>query len=306
MEGFTAAQACELTSCTPHQLRYWDKVGLVEPSIQTTDGRPGRRRIYSFRDLVGLRVVKSLLDNGLSIQRVRRAWDYLRRTGDMDGHLAEVKLVTDGQSIFAVAHNDTELLDALRQGQLAFFVKIDEIALSVEDDVTKVPETARHEPLDDLIENADEDSNQGAGDENRLVLDAGSQGLEKQHAENPVLEEVDRLLGLSYEAPCPDDQDGGDPEQQCGIFDVETPSSTAEEDESGRTQRNHHEDHAYADELGWPSRHEVLSEAEDERDRGENHCDPCKDSEPTEEGTSGHQRHGTRGGLAARVSHRVS
>jgi DNA-binding transcriptional MerR regulator len=137
LEGFTAAQACQLTSCTPHQLRYWDKVGLVKPSVQTTDGRPGRRRVYSFRDLVGLRVVKSLLDNGLSIQRVRRAWDYLRRTGNMDDHLAEVKLVTDGQSIFAVAHDDAELLDALRQGQLAFFVKIDEIALSVEDDVSK-------------------------------------------------------------------------------------------------------------------------------------------------------------------------
>ena len=137
MEGFTAAQACQLTSCTPHQLRYWDKVGLVKPSVQTTDGRPGRRRIYNFRDLVGLRVVKSLLDNGLSIQRVRRAWDYLRRTGNMDSQLAEVKLVTDGQSIFAVAHDDAELLDALRQGQLAFFVKIDEIALSVKDDISK-------------------------------------------------------------------------------------------------------------------------------------------------------------------------
>jgi DNA-binding transcriptional MerR regulator len=112
-------------------------VGLVKPSIQTTDGRPGRRRIYSFRDLVGLRVVKSLLDNGLSIQRVRRAWDYLRRTGDMDEQLADVKLVTDGESIFAVAHDETELLDALRQGQLAFFVRIDAIAKDVEDDITK-------------------------------------------------------------------------------------------------------------------------------------------------------------------------
>jgi DNA-binding transcriptional MerR regulator len=137
LEGFTAAQACQLTSCTPHQLRYWDKVGLITPSLQTTDGRPGRRRIYSFRDLVGLRVVKSLLDNGLSIQRVRRAWDYLRRTGDMDDHLASVRLVTDGQSIFAIARDDDELLDALRQGQLAFFVKIDAIAADVEDDVTK-------------------------------------------------------------------------------------------------------------------------------------------------------------------------
>lgn len=137
MEGFTAAQACQLTACTPHQLRYWDKVGLVEPSIQNTNGRPGRRRIYSFRDLVGLRVVKSLLDNGLSIQRVRRAWDYLRRTGNMDEQLSNIKLVTDGETIFAVAHDDTEILDALRQGQLAFFVRIDEIAQDVEDDVTK-------------------------------------------------------------------------------------------------------------------------------------------------------------------------
>jgi hypothetical protein len=84
-----------------------------------------------------LRVVKSLLDNGLSIQRVRRAWDYLRRTGDMDEQLANVKLVTDGESIFAVAHDETELLDALRQGQLAFFVRIDAIAKDVEDDITK-------------------------------------------------------------------------------------------------------------------------------------------------------------------------
>jgi DNA-binding transcriptional MerR regulator len=137
LEGFTAAQACQLTSCTPHQLRYWDKVGLVEPSIQTTNGRPGRRRIYSFRDLIGLRVVKSMLDNGLSIQRVRRAWDYLRRTGDMDAQLASVKLVTDGESIFAITSDDDELIDALRQGQLAFFVRIDEITKDVEDDVTK-------------------------------------------------------------------------------------------------------------------------------------------------------------------------
>lgn len=55
----------------------------------------------------------------------------------MDDHLADVKLVTDGQSVFAVTHDETELLDALRQGQLAFFVKIDEIAKDVEDDVTK-------------------------------------------------------------------------------------------------------------------------------------------------------------------------
>ena len=137
MEGFTAQQACRLTGCTAHQLRYWDRVNLVRPTLQRTGGRPGRRRLYAFRDLVALRVVKSLLDNGMSVQRVRRAWDYLRRTADMDRHLAEVKLVTDGHSIFRIASNDEELVDALREGQLAFFVAISEITHEVEEDVDR-------------------------------------------------------------------------------------------------------------------------------------------------------------------------
>ncbi|MDX1449240.1 MAG: helix-turn-helix domain-containing protein [Acidimicrobiia bacterium] len=136
-EGFTAQQAQALTGCTHHQLRYWDRVGLVSPSIQGTGGRPGVRRLYSFRDLVALRVVRSLLDNGMSLQRVRRAWDYLRRNADMDSHLAEVKLVTDGQTIFRIARDDGQLMDALREGQLSFFVAIDEITRTVEDDVTR-------------------------------------------------------------------------------------------------------------------------------------------------------------------------
>ncbi len=136
-EGYSAQQSSKLTNCSLHQLRYWDRVDLVRPSIQSTGGRPGVRRLYSFRDLVALRVVRSLLDNGMSVQRVRRAWDYLRRNADMETHLADVKLVTDGVSIFRVAENDDQLLDALKSGQLAFFVAIDEIARSVEDDVTR-------------------------------------------------------------------------------------------------------------------------------------------------------------------------
>ncbi|MEE8330745.1 MAG: MerR family transcriptional regulator [Acidimicrobiia bacterium] len=136
-EGFTAQQASRLTSCTAHQLRYWDRVALVKPSIQSTGGRPGRRRLYSFRDLVSLRVVRSLLDNGMSVQRVRRAWDYLRRTADIDRQLSEVSLVTDGTNLFAVTEGEVELLDALRQGQLAFFGTLEEITRSVAEDVSR-------------------------------------------------------------------------------------------------------------------------------------------------------------------------
>lgn len=148
-DGFTAQQASKLTGCTQHQLRYWDRVDLVKPSVQSTGGRPGVRRLYNFRDLVALRVVRSLLDNGMSVQRVRRAWDYLRRNADMDDHLASVKLVTDGKTIFHVASSQEQLLDALREGQLAFFVAIDSIAREVQEDVTRF-ELDREQFLDVL------------------------------------------------------------------------------------------------------------------------------------------------------------
>jgi DNA-binding transcriptional MerR regulator len=132
MEGFTAHQATKFTGCSPRQLRYWDQIGLVNPSVQSTGGRPGVPRLYSFRDLVALRVVKSLLDNGMSLQRVRRAWDYLNRRAKLDKQLSEIQLITDGVSIFKIARRNGEIIDALREGQLAFFVAIDDIATGVE------------------------------------------------------------------------------------------------------------------------------------------------------------------------------
>ena len=137
MEGFSADQAGRLTSCTSHQLRYWDRIGLVKPSVQRTGGRPGVRRLYSFRDLVVLRVIRSLLEGGMSLQRVRRAIEYLRKKAGLEEHLSEVKLITDGQSIFKICRNDGELLDALKEGQMAFFLAIGDIAETVDQRVSQ-------------------------------------------------------------------------------------------------------------------------------------------------------------------------
>ena len=137
MEGFTAEQASRFTSCTSHQLRYWDRISLVKPSVQQTGGRPGVRRLYSFRDLVSLRVIKSLLEGGMSLQRVRRAIEFLRKKAGLDEQLSELKLVTDGKSVFKICRTDGELLDALREGQMAFFLAIDDIAQSVDARVTQ-------------------------------------------------------------------------------------------------------------------------------------------------------------------------
>jgi hypothetical protein len=97
-------------------------------------------RLYSFRDLVALRVVKSLLDGGMSLQRVRRSWEFLTKKAGLTRHLSEVKLVTDGQSIFKICRRDGEVIDALRDGQMAFFVAIDDIATGVETKVRQFEE----------------------------------------------------------------------------------------------------------------------------------------------------------------------
>ena len=134
-EAFTSKQAIYLSGCTSHQLRYWDKVGLIRPSIQSSNGKPGVPKLYSFRDVVSLRVVKTLLDNGMSIQRVRRAWAYLSRNGELIDELSSTQIISDGESIYSI--HDDHILDALKSGQLAFFATIDRVATSVKEDVTK-------------------------------------------------------------------------------------------------------------------------------------------------------------------------
>lgn len=118
----TAAQAARLTGCSPSQLRHWARTDLVAP---TEDGG------YGFRDLVALRVVRSLLDAGLPSARVRVAVRYLRDSGD---ELSSLRLVTDGSHVWA-CHDDGQILDALRAGQLALFVAVDRVAAEVDAEV---------------------------------------------------------------------------------------------------------------------------------------------------------------------------
>ena len=123
--GFSVTQAARLAGCTPAQLESWDRSGLVTTRTPDDDGP------YSFRDLVALRMVRSLLDAGLSLTRIRRAVRELSRGGQ---ELTELRLVTDGDHVWA-CHDDGQILDALGQGQLALFVAVDRLAADVEADI---------------------------------------------------------------------------------------------------------------------------------------------------------------------------
>jgi len=122
---FTAAQAARLSGCGSSQLDVWRRIGLVVP--ERTTGTTG----YSFRDLVALRMVTALLAEGVPMARIRRAVRALLDAGD---DIASLTLVSGGDTVFA-CRDDGQVLDALRNGQLALFVSVDRFARDVDADV---------------------------------------------------------------------------------------------------------------------------------------------------------------------------
>jgi DNA-binding transcriptional MerR regulator len=130
---YTALQASRLTGCSESQLEYWERRGLVVPSrvpnpVERGAPRSASARRYSFRELVALRMVRTLLDAGLPLLRVRRVVEELLRCGD---DIAGVRIVTDGDHVWA-CHDDGQIADALGRGQLVLFIAVDLIAAEVE------------------------------------------------------------------------------------------------------------------------------------------------------------------------------
>ena len=111
--GYRGPQTCKIVGITYRQLDYWTRTGLVVPSVAAATGS-GSQRLYSFNDLLQLKVVKSLIEAGASLQKVRQAIDYVRN------HLADdwskVTIVTDGAGVYACT-SDAEVVDLLRKGQ---------------------------------------------------------------------------------------------------------------------------------------------------------------------------------------------
>ena len=122
--GYTAIQAARLAGCAAAQLEAWRRIGLVVPAA-------GEAAPYSFRDLVALRMVASLLDEGVAMRRIRRAVSELVRAGE---DIAALSLVSEGDTVLA-CRDDGQVLDALRRGQLVLFVSVDRLAHEVETEV---------------------------------------------------------------------------------------------------------------------------------------------------------------------------
>lgn len=121
-DGYRAPQVCSLVGITYRQLDYWARTDLLTPSLQEASGS-GSQRLYSFSDLVQLKVIKRLLDAGMSLKRIRTAVEILREQLDSDQPLADVTLLSDGQTIYA-AHSPDEVVDVFKRGQGVFGIAI--------------------------------------------------------------------------------------------------------------------------------------------------------------------------------------
>ena len=130
VSGYRAPQVCNLVGITYRQLDYWARTGLIVPSLAQASGS-GSQRLYSFTDVVQLKVIKNLLDAGMSLKKIRSAVEILRVEMDSAQPLADVTLLSDGQTIYA-AHSDEEVVDVLRKGQGVFSIAIGPVQDQVE------------------------------------------------------------------------------------------------------------------------------------------------------------------------------
>jgi DNA-binding transcriptional MerR regulator len=133
--GYRGPTACAAAGITYRQLDYWARTGLVEPSVRAAHGS-GSQRLYGFRDILVLKVVKRLLDTGISLQQIRAAVQHLRDHGTED--LAQVTLMSDGVSVYECTSPD-EVVDLLSGGQGVFGIALGRVWQEVAGELAELP-----------------------------------------------------------------------------------------------------------------------------------------------------------------------
>jgi DNA-binding transcriptional MerR regulator len=132
-QGYRVPEVQRLVGISYRQLDYWARTGLVRPSVKDADGS-GSQRLYSFHDLLQLRIIKKLLDAGVSLQRVRKAVDFLKDHLKKSPH--GLTLMSDGTRIYAFESPD-EVFDLLQRGQGVFGIAVDKVWSDLEGSVKK-------------------------------------------------------------------------------------------------------------------------------------------------------------------------
>ena len=114
-EAYDSKMASRIVGVSLRQIQYWDERGFVRPSVKAAQGR-GTKRLYSFHDLVCLKVVKDLAYHGISLQKIRRCLQPLRQyAAKAEQPLDSLKYVTDGEKLFVITNDRKKILDAMER-----------------------------------------------------------------------------------------------------------------------------------------------------------------------------------------------
>ncbi|HVQ17668.1 MAG TPA: MerR family transcriptional regulator [Actinomycetes bacterium] len=133
--GYRGPTVCAAAGITYRQLDYWARTGLVEPGIRAASGS-GTQRLYGFRDVLVLKIVKRLLDTGVSLQQIRVAVQHLRDRGIDD--LAQITLMSDGASVYECTSAD-EVIDLVQGGQGVFGIAVGRVWREIEGSLAELP-----------------------------------------------------------------------------------------------------------------------------------------------------------------------
>lgn len=135
--GYRGAVAARAAGISYRQLDYWARTGLVEPTVREASGSGSQRR-YGFRDILVLKLVKRLLDTGISLQQIRTAVGQLRQAGVQD--LAQTTLMSDGASVY-LCTSDDEVIDLVGRGQGVFGIAVGKVLREVESSLVELGST---------------------------------------------------------------------------------------------------------------------------------------------------------------------
>lgn len=133
--GYRGPTVCKVVGITYRQLDYWARTSLVVPSIRAATGS-GSQRLYSFRDVLVVKIVKRLLDAGVSLQQIRVAVGHLQGQGVED--LSQITLMSDGSSVFACT-SANEVIDLVQGGQGVFGIAVGRVWREVEGSLLEIP-----------------------------------------------------------------------------------------------------------------------------------------------------------------------
>ena len=138
MNSFNSKMVSKIIGIPLRVIDYWDRTNFIKPSVNEAAGY-GSMRLYSFTDLIQFKVAKFLRDQGLSLQKIRKSLNFLRKhLPEIEKPLAQLRFLTDGETIFVLTNKNREIIDTLKKGQYVLSIAIGELINELKGETSKI------------------------------------------------------------------------------------------------------------------------------------------------------------------------